>query len=103
MYVFAGGAVEISRERRQGALQIRRTARRVIPLIANLVSARWIKRQRVAVAIERAAQRHPRIDAVVERAFDDVGILRFTGSLHLAPLPHLVPNIHAPSPLPPCF
>src|SRR5579862_7300282 len=65
----AAGAVEIARKRRKRALQVRRATGSVVPLIANLVVGGWIERQRIAITVQRAAQRHSRIDAVVESAF----------------------------------
>src|ERR1700730_17754074 len=62
----AAGAIEISRERGEGALEIWGTAGDVVPLVANLVTTGRIEGQRITIAIERSVERHPRINSVVE-------------------------------------
>src|SRR6202011_5206577 len=62
----AAGAVEISRQRTEGALQIRRTTSRVVPRVADLISGRGIESQRVAIAVHRSIQRHSGIYPVIE-------------------------------------
>src|SRR5262249_28981069 len=72
--VFAG-AVEIARQGREGALEIRRAAGGVVPGIADVLARRRVERQRIAIAVQRAFERHARVDAVVQRTLDDVGEL----------------------------
>ena len=84
------GAVEISRQRPKDALQVRRTAGRVVPWITDLISRRRIKRQRVAIAVRRSIERHPRVYAVVERPLDNIGELTVSSRRQHPPAPHHV-------------
>src|SRR5208337_14542 len=84
------GAVEISRERPECALQVRGTAGHVVPGIPDLIASRWIEGQRIAIAVERAVERHPRIDSVIQSALDDIGKLCVPGCGKHAPVPHHV-------------
>ena len=88
----ATGAVKISRQRGQGAFQIRRTAGRVVPIVANFVAMGRIKRQRIAIAVECAVQGHAGIDAVIERAFYHIREFGFARRGEHAPIPHHVSN-----------
>ena len=85
MLSLAGAFVEVARQRGKGALQIGRAASSVVPGIADVsigcvtvarVPGR-IERERIAIAIHLAIERHPGIDAVVERTFDNIGKARF--------------------------
>src|SRR5260221_13951565 len=89
------GAVEIARERGEGAFEIGRAAGGVVPLVADFFVGGGIEGQRVAVAIKIAAERHAGIDAVVESAFDDVGVGSFAGGGGHAPVPHHVADCGA--------
>src|SRR5579864_9772550 len=84
------GAVEVSRKRPEGALEIRRTARYVVPGIPDLISRRWIKSKRVPIAVQRAVKRHAGIDSVIQGTFHDVGELCVTGGGQHSPVPHHV-------------
>jgi len=48
--------------------KIRRAAGRVVPFVADFVSAGGIESQRIAIAVKRAVERHAGIDAVVKSA-----------------------------------
>src|SRR5208337_5540198 len=77
------GAVKIAWQGRKGALQIRRAARGVIPGIADMVAARRVERQGIAITIKSTVERHPGIDAVIQSTLDNVGVLRLArGSEH---------------------
>jgi len=58
---FAAGAIEVPRQRGKGAFQIRRAARRVVPIVANFVATGRIKSQGIAVAVERAVSDMPEL------------------------------------------
>src|SRR5580658_8710625 len=90
MYVDSvrAGAVEIPRERPERALEVRRTAGYVIPGISDLVSRGRIKRQRIAIAIERAVERHAGIDSVIQSALYNIGELGISSDGKHAPVPH---------------
>src|SRR5271165_2141655 len=92
MYVnsVCAGAVEISRKGPECALQVRRAASHVVPGIPDLIASRWIERQRVAIAVERAVERHARINPVIQSAFDNIGKLCVPGCGEHAPVPHHV-------------
>ena len=97
----SAGAVEISRQRSESPFQVRRAARRVVPLVANLVATGRVERQRIAIAIERAIKRHPGIDAIIERALHHVGVCGFAGRGEHAPIPHHVADGRATFPVGP--
>src|SRR6266481_1434158 len=97
----AAGAVKISRQRGKSALQIRGAASGVVPIVANFVAVGRIKRQRIAIAVERAVQRHAGIDAVVERALDHIREFGFARRGEHAPIPHHVSNGRATFPVGP--
>src|SRR5437879_11538532 len=84
------GAVKVTRKGSEDALEVRWTASHVVPLIADLVASRRIKRERVTVAVEHAVERHSGIDAVVQRPFDDVGEFGIASGRQHAPVPHHV-------------
>src|SRR5258708_36757297 len=88
----AAGAVEISGKGSKDALEVRRTAGRVVPGIANGFSKGGIESQRIAVAIEPAVERHSGIDAVIESPLDDVGKLRVSRAGQHAPMPPHLAN-----------
>ena len=69
--VFGRDGVEIAAQGHEGPLEVRRAAEGVVPGVADLVAG---GSQRVAVAIERAGQRHAGVDAVVQGAFHDGGV-----------------------------
>ncbi len=100
-------AVEVSRKRCEGPLQVRRTAGRVVPRIADLAIHQMpvprltgrVKRQRIAVAIGFAVERHPRVDTVVQRPLDHIGELRVARRCQHAPVPHHVSNGRAALPV----
>src|SRR5438105_11941832 len=52
------GAVEITGKRGQGALEVGRATGGVVPLVADFVATAGIERQRIAITIERAIERH---------------------------------------------
>ena len=85
-------AIEISGKRSKDAFEIRRTASRVIPRIADFFAGGRIKGERVAVTIKSAIERHPGIDAVIESALEDVGELGVSRCGEHAPVPHHVSN-----------
>ena len=89
------GAVEISRQGCKRTLQIRRTAGRVVPWVANFFPCGRIKCQRVAVAIQCTIERHPGIDTVVECPFDYVRELSIPRCSEHAPVPHHVSDSRA--------
>ena len=97
MYVNTVGAcaVEIAWQGTKRAFEVRRAAGYVVPRIANLVSVRRIKRQRIPVAIQITAQRHSRIYSVVERALDHVRIFSVARCRQHSPAPHHVPDRRA--------
>src|ERR1700722_1396099 len=84
------GAIEISGQRSESTLKIRRTAGRVVPGIADIVSGRGIEGQRVSITVEGAIQRHSGIDSVVQSTLYNIGKLCFSGNGQHAPVPHHV-------------
>src|SRR2546429_6276652 len=49
-----------------------------------------IECQWVSITVERTVKRHPRIDTVIQRPFDDIGELRVSGGRKHSPVPHHV-------------
>src|SRR6266403_1797122 len=66
-------AVKVSRKRGEDAFQVRWAAGHVVPLVADLVTRRRIKGERVTVAVKHPVERHSGVDAVIQSSFDDVG------------------------------
>ena len=70
VHTFGAGAVKITRQRCQNALEVRRATGGVVPFIANFFAGGF---ERIAIAIECARKRHAGVDPVVERALDHIG------------------------------
>src|SRR5207302_459809 len=97
----AARAVEIARQRSDGAFKVWWPAVRVVPRVSNLVPVGKIECQWVSITVERTVKRHPRIDTVIQRPFDDIGELRVAGSRKHSPVPHHVADGSAVFPVGP--
>ncbi len=86
------GAVEVAGQRRKRALNIRRTAGRVVPGIPNHIARRGLEGQRVAIAVHLPIERHSGVDAVIQRPLHHIGKPRLAGRGQQARVPHHVPD-----------